>query len=485
MKFLVVGKEAMWCEGAFRLQEFEGHDVRMYNSKEGKRNLDGVIKKVQTLGEGLRWVGRDGYIISEDEADMTLLRRQGFKVYGGNQWTERIEKDRAYQLQLCRDAGIPVPDFHRVRSVDEGIQYIMDNPDQYVLKQEGNAPKWFSYVGREDDGSDVIDQLEWIGSRPEFKKAQKYGFILEEFVEGIEFATSAWWMYDDWKRDDDGKVIVEVNREHKKQENDDRGLTTGETGTVAMMSTKYTKLFGETLQKLTPLLKRFASDICINVDANCGIAEEEGGVKAYLFESTIREGYPFCALQQYLMSGHTEVGEFFADLIDGKQGNIGFKKDWGVVTVLGSGLYPDENKENQAGRFVDQPVIIPQWEQSWNEHIAPCSIRWDREKGYWRISDWFEYVLVAVHHDKDIEKANSRCVAEMRKIVTRAPHYRTDIGREFNRKELPKLIDYGYLGEELMPDVNTDLDESEEPDEEATGVESHEDEPVVDAEQKE
>ena len=65
------------------------------------------------------------------------------------------------------------------------------------------------------------------------------------------------------------------------------------------------------------------------------------------------------------------VGFFFSGLIEGNAWTGDYQKDWGVITVLGAGMWPDEG-ESHNGSFRDQPVRM-----EIDEHIAPFFIRWD------------------------------------------------------------------------------------------------------------
>lgn len=142
MKFLIYGEEAMWTSIAFRLQELEGQDVRIYCSKEeGKEHLAGIVKHIDTLSSALAWVGRNGYILSEDENDISRLRNAGYRVYGGNKWTEKMENDRPFQMQVIKKAGIAVPNFHEIKTIEEGIAFIKKNPDVVLSETDGPRPE--------------------------------------------------------------------------------------------------------------------------------------------------------------------------------------------------------------------------------------------------------------------------------------------------------------------------------------------------------
>jgi phosphoribosylamine---glycine ligase len=441
MKFLIIGEEFMATSLAWRLQHFENQDVRVWCKKEeGKEHLQNMVQQVDSLGEGLRWVGRDGYVISEDEKDMTKLRKMGFRVYGGNKLTERMENDRIFEMEKAQKYGLSIPNFHHVKSVNEAIAFVKKNPDAYVLKQMANLPKEYNYVGKDDDGGDIILQLEWMKTRPEFKKYGNPPFMLQEVVEGIEFACSAVWTGKDWLKDSDENVILEYTKEHKKSEDGGIGKTCGESGSVMLITSEHTKLFEETVNKFTPMLIEECPDIRVIFDCNCGIADEDGKITPYLFETTIRFGYPECALEQYLLK--TKVSDYMADVINSQSGNIEWNKDWGVVTVLGAGNYPHERKANE-GSFKDQPVKFPF--EEWDEHVAPGYIRYDNKDRTYRISDNYEDVCQITYSDSDIKTANKQCVQMMESIVVRDAHFRHDIGTVFADKELDQLKSWGYL----------------------------------------
>jgi phosphoribosylamine-glycine ligase len=444
MKFLILSDEFMWTSGAWRLVR-EGHDVRVFcKEKEGKEHLQGMVKQVNTLDEGLNWLGKDGYFLRDDEKDVSHIRRRGHKGEGGNKWTDRVENDRIYEMMIAKQAGIKIPNYHKANNANEAIAYIKKNPDQYCLKQMGKAPKTWNFVGADHDGEDVIDQLLWMKSQPEFAKLGNLPFMLQEYVSTVEIAVGAWWQYKDWLRDADGNVVMEINREFKKEGDGDTGRTTGEMGTVAKFSTTETKLFEQTLEKLTPILKRECSDVCIDIDANCGIWDDDGKrePEAYLFEITPRFGFPICALQEHLFD--METGDFYADLIDGVQGQVKVKKDWGVVTVVGAGQFPDEGDSHE-GSFKDQPVKFPFGLNDWDMHVAPFYIKYDKGKKFFRVADHYEYICGVTYDGKDIAKVNEKCVEMMKGVDVRAVHYRHDIGAALLDGEMKKLIDWGYL----------------------------------------
>jgi phosphoribosylamine---glycine ligase len=450
-RFLVFDKTGMSTSLAFRLSHLEDKDVRFFSqTAEGKEHLDGMVPKVRSLEEGLRWLGRDGYFVCGDEQDCTFLRKRGFRGYGGNRFIQALEDKRDFQSKVAQTYGLAIPNFHQVKTVREAVKFIKDKPDQYVLKQTGDLPKWFSFVGADEDGEDVIEQLLWMEQQPEFKKSKDAGFMLQEFVEGIELAVGAWWQYDHWMTDQEGNPVIVVGREHKKQGEKNTGVTCGEMGTVCRF-VKKSRLFNEVLNKFTPALKKFAPDVCLYIDANCGVVEEDDEThkpRAYLYEITARSGYPCSTIYEFGME--TPQAEFYKLLIENDTGMVAWKDEWLVGTVLGAGRFPFEFPvEESYGTFRGQPVTFPF--NKWDEHFAPGYIRYDSKSELFRIADNYEDVGTVVYAGNDIIKANAQCVELMRKIVVRSPQMRLDIGEKFVKDEVGKLYKMGYIEKEDMP----------------------------------
>lgn len=423
----------MCCSLAYRLQ-MEGEDVQVFaEKKEGKEHLLGIVPHAESIEAGFRWLGKSGYAIVDDESDVTKYRQAGHKIFGGNHLLNRMEKDRVFQSKLAKDIGVPLPDFHEVKSVDEAIAFVKKHPDAYCLKQLGHAPKEFNYVGKDDSGEDVIEQLLWIKQHPLFKKlGGNFPFMLQERVDGLEFAVGAWWLGNDWLRREDGSVIVEYNREHKKMLNGDLGISTGEMGTVMRFGSEG-KLFEMMLEPLTDLLSKRCPDVVQNIDANCGVV---GPNEAYLYEWTPRIGYPAHTLQEQLMD--MPAGEFYANLIDQKQGEAQFKEGWCVGTVIGASDFPHESTEDHGHTFKNQPVDI-----EFSEHVMPEYLKDD--KGVIRIADDYSWIATVAFAEDQIESANAKCVEAMKEVDVRAPVWRSDIGQKFVKDELPKLSAWGYL----------------------------------------
>ena len=437
MKFLFFGKDGNALSLAYRMSALEGEDVGYCILNPNDRDLltNMGVERFGDMPTALRWAGRNSYLLADDEMDVTYLRSAGYKVYGGNTITAKMENDRVFQSKTAGDCGVPIPHFHQVKSVDEAIAFVKKHPDAWCLKQLGHAPKDWNFVGKEDDGRDVILQLEWIKQHPTFKKmGGAVPFMLQELVEGQEFACGAWWTGDDWLRNPDGSVVVGLNREHKKALQGDRGLACGEMGTVLQMGSGG-KLFDMMLDPLTPFLSKNCRGVKIAIDANCGVVSAD---EAWLYEYTVRNGYPISSLYAYMLE--SGLAQFFADMLDGGQGNNEWKPGWCVGTEIGCGFFPNDPHGNKEMTWKNQPVEI-----DLGDYVMPECLKFDPKEQIYRIADACPCVAVVTHNDLEIAKANAECVADMEKIKVRAPVYRTDIGERFAKEELSKLQDWGFI----------------------------------------
>jgi len=440
-RFLLYGQEGLATSLAYRLLLEDCEVGYCILDKDSQEHLDGMgIQKFTQVKPALQWVGMDGYVIADDETDMTWCRQAGYKCWGGNKWLEKLEMDRVFQSKVAERCKVPIPNYQKVTNIDEGIRFIRSHPDMYCIKQMGHAPKEFSYVGKTDNGSDVIEQLEWIKQHPKAKEMSQ--FMLQEGAPGLEFAVGAWWIGYDWLRDATGNVVVYLNREHKKSLEHDLGLSCGEMGTVACITTN-SKLFEMMLEPLTDWLLENCPDCVQHIDANVGI---RGKDEAWLYEYTPRLGYPAHALQEALLD--MPACEFYADLIDKRQGTIRYKSGWCVGTVIGCGDFPTEASDDVSNTFKGQPVHF-----DWSENALPEYIKWGNAD-YYEVADDYSWVATVCFIDNDIAIANDRCVETMEQINVRAPVYRTDIGVKFAKDELPQLIEWGYVDPEDETNVS-------------------------------
>src|SRR5919199_1185918 len=110
MRFVLVTK---WFTGlgfALRLQE-EGHDVvdaLVGTGLVDRRPLADVMADRERLRDAY-WVWDENHSVDENE----LLRREGFRVFGGGVYANTMEPDRAACLGFFAEHGLVPPPSHR------------------------------------------------------------------------------------------------------------------------------------------------------------------------------------------------------------------------------------------------------------------------------------------------------------------------------------------------------------------------------------
>jgi phosphoribosylamine--glycine ligase len=224
------------------------------------------------------------------------------------------------------------------------------NPAPYVIKPLGEVQnlKRLLYVGREDDGSDVVEVLRV------YEKAWGHltkGFQLQRRVGGVEVAICGFF-------DGNGFVEpIELDFEHEKLFPGNIGPWTGEMGTSVFWAGK-NRLFRETLGKVEEWLAE--KGYVGSTDLNC-IVNADG---VHPLEFTPRFGYPTVVLQEE--SFEPPTGEFFYDLAQGNDPEPGASVDgqWRAaggsgmpIVVTGKGETMQEAREQAHGRI--ENIVIP------------------------------------------------------------------------------------------------------------------------------
>src|SRR5260370_29665030 len=190
-KFLFASISGLIGDIAWEVQK-EGHDVRYFIEAEGERDIDdGFVPKSKDWERDAKWAD---IIVFDDTlgqgAKAKALRATGKPVIGGTEYTDRLEDDRSFGQEELKKAGVNIIPYQDFDSFDPAIEFVMKNPDRYVIKPSGEAqnvkPRLF--VASEEDRQDVIRMLE------AYKKAfseEIKAFQLQRRINGVEVAVGA------------------------------------------------------------------------------------------------------------------------------------------------------------------------------------------------------------------------------------------------------------------------------------------------------
>ncbi len=426
--FLFVSLDGLVGDIAWRVQE-QGNNVRYAITQDmySQDVADGFVPKVDDWEAHIGWsdvvVFDDGFGLGEHAE---RLRGDGIPAVGGTRFTDRLEEDRGFGHETMAELGLNVIDSVVFDSFDDGIRYVRENPNPYIIKPCGEAQNYneLLYVGQSDDGADVIQMLEryrdvWDGDVDAFQ--------IQRRKEGVEISICGFF---------DGEEFVEpINYtfEHKRLFPGELGSMTGEMGT-SMFWGGPNKLFRETVERFETVLRE--EGYVGPFDINC-IVNDEG---IFPLEPTPRFGYPQIFIQEASME--TPISEFLYDLATGTQPELEVHDGYQVGFRVCVPPFPaddmewfEEHSRNLAVKFRDGK--IPK-----GVHIEDLK----HTDGEYRVAGETGEVLVVTGRGGSMREARQKAYDRVDDIVLPNKFYRTDIGEGWYT-EAEQLIRWGYLRE--------------------------------------
>jgi phosphoribosylamine--glycine ligase len=422
-----------------RVLQKEGHDVRyliLDRSRSLRKILDGVIKKVRTLEQGLKWLGGRGssLIVFDDVGAGKLadaLTCDGWSVVGSCEAADKLELSREYGEKVLLNCGLSVPYSKSFRDLSEALLFLKSNQGPWVIKQDGKAHKTLNYVGKFPDNRDTLSLLENYCHNG-FCRRNLESIQIQKRLIGVEMGVARYFNGRDWVGP------IEINFEHKDLFPNSSGPKTDEMGTLMWYTDdEQNKLFQETLVRLKPYLQDigFRGDI----DINC-IVNEHG---AFPLEITPRFGYP--ALQLQIELHQSPWGEFLKALADGKQYHLRWRKGYGIVVLLATPPFPYYRKGFSS--FSPKGLTI-HFRDGFSprdfEHIHFAEVA-RKDTGEYYVCGDSGYVLLITGVGETVQKAREKVYTLFEKIVVPKKYYRDDIGVKFIREDQEKLRAWGYL----------------------------------------
>jgi phosphoribosylamine--glycine ligase len=432
LRLLIVDPPAHGLDIAIRAQA-AGHKVKLAvkPQEETKSIGQGFVEVIPDHRPWMRWA--DLVLYTDNTLyllELERYRKEGGLVVGPTPEHAKWELNRQFGQEILRKHGITIAPSKTFSNYDQAIAYVKKTMGRFVSKPSGDGPadKALSYCSSGPD--DMVYMLE------RWKKLNtlKGSFILQEFIPGIEMGVAGWFGPGGWNEG------WEENWEFKKLMNGDKGVATGEQGTV-LRYVKTSKLARKVLEPLTETLEKigYVGDI----DVNC-IIDEEG--TPWPLEFTTRLGWPAFNLQTALVQG--DPVQWLLDLASGIDARPFSLNKICVGVVLSIPDYPYSHATKQ------ETVGIPIYgvtENLW-EHLHPCEMMMadapvaDQEKII--VSPMpataGDYVLVMTGIADTVVEARDSTYRRLEKLdVPNSPMYRTDIGNRL-RGQIPKLQEHGY-----------------------------------------
>lgn len=436
MKVLIVSMDSVgeglpWALRAAKA----GHSVKLWIAPDADKLTGTGFKGVERIDNWLahaKW--SDILIPTGNHCFMNkfdMLRKSGVRVFGPSVKSAELEIKRAEGMKIFEDHDIEVPEWEQFATLDKVEAHVRKTGDRFVFKTLGDADdKSTSYVAKSP--ADMIARIQrWkkLGS-------VEGPFMLQEFIEGYEFAVSRWMGTDGFI----GKY--NENAEFKKLLSGNVGPNCGEAGTVL----KYvdTSKLGDYV--LGPLEEDLVKMGHIgDVDVNCIVAKEGG--QAYPLEWTCRAGWPSTNI---LLASHKgDPVQWAYDACEGED-SLEVSPQVFCGIVLSQPDYPF-SKFTKA-EVTDIPIygVTPQN----GKYIHPQAVKISKmpdmqgdeivDRDIWTTTG--DYLAVVTGSGKTVKKACERAYETVKEVHVPNICYRDDVGEKL-KDEIPALHKFGYATE--------------------------------------
>ena len=333
-KLLFVSNSGESLPLVYRLRQ-EGTDADIYlHNPKMLRNYSGIVDKVRL--PGLKAAVKKADVIAFDITmpndraphDLALLRMFGLKtslpsvfgplgdklkkdhlVIGASAWSEEIELDRKLGSDIGQKIGMEIAPTKDFKSFKEGIKFLESNEakaERWVMKPHENQDLDLTFC--EAHPGDLLARMR--GDLPGRIGSDRFEFMLQQFVEGVELSTEMWW---------DGDKYTCFNRtfEEKKFMTGNLGPAIGSQNNIVWMCKDYNGILSEQFKKLIPYLRR--ANYIGPIDINSIISEKDH--KPYFLEFSPRFGYD--ALYNLFQLSRDSLTTFFT-----KKFSVGFKDEF-------------------------------------------------------------------------------------------------------------------------------------------------------------
>jgi phosphoribosylamine--glycine ligase len=430
MRILFISGELIAGDLAYRLK-LEGCDVKLFiEHTEQKHCLDGLVEKTDDWKNELDWVGKEGLIVFDDVGYGKIqddLRKDGYRVVGGSEGGDRLEKSRRFAQEILSNLGmqtVPIVDFSTPR---EAIDYVQNHPGKWVVKQN-NHQSALNYVGELEDGRDVLSILET------YERNGVRDITLQERIEGIEVSINRYFNGSDWVGPS------EITIEHKSLFNDNLGPKTGEMGNLMWYDDANGRLFEETIARLKPYLQKV--DFRGDIDINSFISEK--GV--FPIEVTSRFGCPITHSQSamHISPWHELLGA----VADGKPYDLKHRDGYCIALTMALPPFPYEG--TLAKEYLSEGLEIffkgvLTEEEKRNIHYEAVALMHENGIERYVVSHSIGYTMFVTGFGNDVSDAQREARSLAEKIVIPKIFYRTDIGTSFMSTDRKKLRDLGWI----------------------------------------
>lgn len=416
MAIKLISKEGDMLPLTLRMYE-SGIETLAYLHDPKSKLHDGMQPKVGSTSE-LDIQPNDTVIFDMVGAGKTAdyLKGKGYDVIGAGEINDRLELDRDFGDNFMEKHGIPTPPSTAFTDFDEATKLIQQTGKRYVFKPNGNLDTSLTFASS--------SAQEMLAMLPLLRKQVPEGteFELQEFVDGIEMSTEAWF--------NGQRFLLPINStmEEKKLLVGGLGPNTGCMGNVVWYwSDEVSELLYEILfRRMEGTLADAGYLGPLDINA---IWTPEG---PYGLEFTARFGYDAIQASSRLLDGG--LADFLPNLrnlarvpLDESAG------DYSCSIRVSVPPYPNDGEV--------QEVPIAGITKGDKEHLYFSDTYLD-DSGTLRCAGQDGYVLTIAEDDNNISRALKRVYRIAERLEIPGKQYRIDIGERVPQEAL--LVE-GYI----------------------------------------
>jgi len=449
-KFLIYSTEGWGWNIAPLLKEF-GHEAVVYVANEEIKHVgDGLCDKVDDWREVLskdryrEWIVVWDNIGHGEVADM--LRREGWRVFGGGKFADKLEKDREFGRQFAERAGLKTPPTQTFPNPQAALEFVREHPDRYVLKPHDNKIAVYVSYGVED----AIEVLEYWSKMSGLTSTE---IDVQKYIVGRNIDVEVWWH--------NGNMIGPPNYdiETKFFYPDDMGPIVGCMTSVVWWSNEQTRTW-ELLRQIQPLMKRIKWTGPISAN----IIVEETTHQLYVLEWTPRFGYNayYCLWELF-----PDWGQLF-HLTFSAESDIILPvntSQFGVAAEVSLPPYPFESPDKALMRKVYSPLegMPLSFEGNFPAKIYPCDAMLD-ENGRIVCAGVNGIIAEVVACDEVAEVAWERVVTTVKQLKIPSKQARIADGIKDFQEWFPRFVKWKVAGNitpqerDALAGVNKDLE---------------------------
>lgn len=324
------------------------------------------------------------------------LRKEGFKrVFGGTEFTYKLEEDRNFGMEFAEECGYQLPfgkDFH---SVEEGIAFLEANEEKAFVYKPDNQDAAYTTVPLADEPMNANKEIRRLIRSLGFTE-----YYLQEQKRGIEVNTEVWFSH--------GKPIVAfADLEDKIEHNGDKGNATGCMFDVAWQVPIESDLIQMTVGKMFKKLEEI--NYTGLADCNAIISDYND---VWFLEYCFRLG--FNMFPNTVMNLSDKPGlELLADLVDDTL-EPKFKKGFGASVNVNTRLFKE-----------GLPIYIPESVKK-QVYLFDAMKDEDGEEGDMIMAGVSKEIAIAMAHSYTPQMALQDAMDVAEKIVFPRAYYRTD-----------------------------------------------------------